>query len=607
MKLLKHIKLSMAIAGVSSLMMLGACNKDFFEIEDPNGIEDAEMWESEGAIGLYLNRTYYFVIPQWPTVGGIHNSSDETNNISPDFMYGRLLENSVTDIGSSADIRNNRYADIRRCNTAIEGINASKTLPKASRDLLKAQFFFLRAYTYFKLVRLYGGVPLVLRAQGQAEDNLQVPRSKTSECIAQIAADCDSAAAFLPKTWTGNDIGRATRAAALAVKAKALLYWASPQFNIGNDASRWQNAYKANKEAYEACVADGYELIRNYGDLFVQEDNKEILIVRKYTTTKDLGTNTEQVTRPNSETVGGGGSNQPTWNLVKAYTMSNGLPITDPNSGYDGVLYWRNRDPRFKASISYNGDVWPLSGKSGRIQYTYKGVAEESSSSIVTGFYCKRLCNPSISPTQALYNSNSGGGSGMDWIEMRFAEVILNLAECANETGNLAEAKDMVRLIRKRAGIVQGAYDYGLSIASDVVAMRKLLLNERQVEFAFEGMRYYDLRRTRNLGLITNRESYIPTPLSPYVGGTGGSNPDPTKIYLDKVYPSGIKPRDTLNLENPDTYKRVLGLTPTSLEGSDAISLPDKYYVYPLPTTFTRTPAIQQTNGWSGGTFDPYQ
>ncbi|SHL40460.1 Starch-binding associating with outer membrane [Chitinophaga jiangningensis] len=607
MRLLKHIIKPIATAGICAVVLLTSCNKDFFEIEDPNGIEDEVMWESEGAVGLYLNRAYAMIIPKWPTIGGIHNSSDETNNINADFMYGRLTENSVTDIGTSSGLTANRYADIRRCNTGIEGINSSKTLSQTARNTLKAQFYFLRAYAYFNLVRLYGGVPLVLRAQGQAEDDLQVPRSKTSECVAQIAADCDSAAAYLPAKWTGNDIGRATRAAALAVKAKVLLYWASPQFNIGNDAARWENAYTASKAAYTACVNDGYSLIKNYGDLFVTEDNPEILIVRKYTTTKDLGTNTEQVTRPYSETVSGGGSNQPTWNLVKAYTMSNGLPITDANAGYDPVLFWNNRDPRFKATISYNGDVWPLSGKSGRIQYTYKGVVEESPSTIVTGFYCKRLCNPSISAAQAAYNSNSGGGSGMDWIEMRFAEVILNLAECANETGKLSEAKDMVRLIRQRAGIRQGTYDYGLSIANDMAAMRKLLLNERQIEFAFEGMRYHDLRRTRNLTLITNRESYIPSPISPYVGGTGGTNPDATKIYLDKVYPSGIKPRDTLNLQNPATYSRVLQLTAASLEGSDAISLPDKYYVYPLPNTFTRTPAIQQTNGWSGGTFDPYQ
>ena len=113
-----------------------------------------------------------------------------------------------------------------------------------------------------------------------------------------------------------------------------------------------------------------------------------------------------------------------------------------------------------------------------------------------------------LTPAQSVYNSNSGGGSGMDWIEMRFAEVVLNLAECANETGRLAEAKDNVRRIRQRAGIAAGSFDYGLAVATDMASMRSLILNERMIEFAMEGKRYWDLRRTRNYGLISARQPY---------------------------------------------------------------------------------------------------
>ncbi|UYQ95550.1 RagB/SusD family nutrient uptake outer membrane protein [Chitinophaga horti] len=604
MRFLKHIKLSSVAAGLCTTLLLSACNPDFFEIEDPSGIEDFQIWEDEGAIGLFLNRTYGLVMPQWPVLGSIHNTSDELNNANTAFLYGQLLENSVTDIGTSASITNNRYADVRRCNTAIEGINSSATLSEAARKTLKGQFFFLRGFSYFKFVRLYGGVPLVLKAQGQGDNDLAVPRAKTSECIAQIGADMDSAAAYLPAAWTGNDIGRATRAAALAVKAKAFLYWASPQFNPTNNTARWESAYTACKAAYDQGVADGYGLLANYGNIFFAEDNKEVLIVRKYNASKDMGNNVEHSTRPFSETITGGGSNQPTWNLVQAYLMKNGLPITHGSSGYNAIQFWKDRDPRFNATIAFNGDVWPLSGKAGRKQWSYKGVPDEAGGSIATGFYCKRLVNVSLTPTQAVYNSNSGGGSGIDWIEMRFAEVMLNLAEAANETGKMDEAKTMVREVRKRAGIVEGAFDYGLALATDVASMRSLLLNERQIEFAFEGMRNYDLRRTRNLGLLTARQSYILAPRSPYVAGTGN---DATKIYLDRVGANGLKNRDTANLDNLAVYSAMFNAEINSLEGANTISLPDKYYVYPLPNTFTRTSVIQQTIGWSGGTFDPYQ
>lgn len=608
MKYIKYTGATLA-ACLLSVAIFTSCNKDFFEIKDTNGFEVVGSFEDEGAVGLFLNRTYALVMPQWPTIGGIHNTSDESNSANTTFLYGTLTENSITDIGTASGITSNRYSDIRRCNVAIDGLNTSTTLSEGTRNTLKGQFFFLRAYTYFKLVRLYGGVPLVFHAQGVDDNNLQVPRSKTSECIAAIVSDMDSAAAYLPATWSTSEAGRVTKIAALAVKAKALLYWASPQFNPTNIAGRWTDAYTANKAAYDAGVASGYGLFSSYANIFLTEDNKEILMVRKYNTSKDLGTNLENVTRPYSETTAGSGSNQPTWNLVQSYLMNNGLPITNGASGYNATQFWLNRDPRFAATIAWNGDAWALSGKATRKQWTYTGVLDETAASIVTGFYCKRLCNPTLSAVQAQYVSNSGGGSGMDWIEMRFAEVILNLAECANETGNLTEAKNMVRLIRQRAGIVAGAFDYGLSVATDIPSMRTLILNERQVEFAMEGMRNFDLRRTRNLGLITPRLSYKVSVKPPYYPGITRTGALPTDIFLDKPDAFGVKPRDTANLNNLATYTKIF-VTPVataSLEGTNAISLPDKYYVYPLPTLFTQVPVIRQTNGWAGGSFDPYQ
>jgi hypothetical protein len=196
----------------------------------------------------------------------------------------------------------------------------------------------------------------------------------------------------------------------------------------------------------------------------------------------------------------------------------------------------------------------------------------------------------------------------MEWIGLKC--VLQNLAECANETGNLAEAKDMIRLLRIRAGIIVGANDYGLALATDKAGMRSLILNERQIEFAMEGgMRYHDLRRTRNLNLITARQSYKVAAKLPYTAGlipSGG--PVAGRIYLDIANAQGFKPRDTANLNNPSVYAAIFNPpTITSLEGANVINIPASYYVYPLPNLFTQVPGIQQTIGWAGGTFDPYQ
>ncbi len=589
-------------------LALTACKKDFFEITDPNGI-DARIWSDEGAVNLYLNRSYDLIIPTWPAAGGIHNTSDELNNINSAFLYGTLVENSVTDIGTSNSITANRYFDIRRCNIAIEGLNTG-SLPDVTRNKLKGQFYFLRAFVYFRLVSLYGGVPLILKAQDLNGDDLNVPRAKTSECIAAIAKDLDSAAAYLPTSWAGANYGRITKATALAYKGKVLMFWASPQFNPTSIADRWEKAYVANKAAYDTAIANGYQLFSSYANIFVTENNAEVMLVRKHdaiSISPGRGTNNEYITRPTSE-GGNGSANQPTWNLVQAYTTKDGLPITHASSGYSSIMFWQNRDPRFDISIAYNGGVWPLSGKAGRKQWSYVGVQDETGSTIVTGFFCKRISNPTLAASQALYNSNTGGGSGMDWVEFRFAELLMNLAECANETNRLTEAKDMVRKIRQRAGIVQGSFDYGLDVAADLTTMRSLILNERQVEFAMEGKRYWDLRRTRNLGLIINRQSLKCTPKAPYYAGVTRTGALPTDIFLDKPDAFGVKPRDTANLNNPAVYTKIFNVAIASMEGSSVINLPEKYYFYAMPNFFNQASYVMaQTNGWIGGTFDPLQ
>lgn len=620
MKYIKNIgTLSLAVTLLLATV-ISSCKKDneFFDIEDPQGI-DSRIWSDPGAIDLFLNKTYGLIIPQWPALGtnsltitplqGIHNTSDEMNNASTSFLYGLLNENSVTDMGTANGIGTNRYFDIRRCNLALQGIDTSTILSATLKQQLRGQFFFLRAFTYFKLVTLYGGVPLVLEAQVLSKEGVPaVPRSKTSECIAAIVKDLDSAAANLPPLWTGNDIGRITRAASMAMKGKVLMYWASPQFNPGNIGSRWEDAYQACKAAYTQGVSDGYILLGSYANLFLAEDHREAMIVRKYNTSKDFGTNVESQTRPSSESGGGNNSYQPTWNLIQAYTASNGLPTSHASSGYNPTVFWLNRDPRLTASVAYNGSVWPLSGKATRKQWQYNGVIDEGASSIITGFYWKRFSNTSLTPTQAVYTSGTGGGSGMDWLEMRFAEVIVNLAECANETGRLTEAKDMIRLIRQRAGIVAGAFDYGLSVATNLAEMRTLILNERQIEFALEGKRYFDLRRTRNLHLISARQSLKYAAKPPYYPGLTRSGALPTDIFLDKPDAQGIKPRDTANLNNPVVQSAIFNPPIIATIEVGTINIPSTYYFYALPNFFSQnTFVIEQTVGWLNGTFDPLQ
>jgi hypothetical protein len=391
------------------------------------------------------------------------------------------------------------------------------TMPAASKTKIKAQAYFLRAFKYFELVKLYGGVPYVTEPQDWLTDSLYVPRNKTSECIALIVKDLDSAALgtkeLIASQGTGNR-GRITSYAALGMKGRVLLYWASPQFvgpgtTSADVAARWEKAYQANKFAYDEMIAGGHALFPNFSNVLLDEGsgNKELIIIRSYGITNNYNS-FETGSRPSS--MGSGGSNQPTLNLVNAFPMSDGTPIT-ASADYDSTQYFKNRDPRFYATIAYNGSVWPLGGQNNYRIWTYTNTNSETSTS-TTGFYNKKGVN--LSPTK-----ETAMNGAADWVEMRLAEVMLNLAECAAKTNRITEAYDMLTAIRSRAGITNGNGFYGLNPNMTANEMVTAVLLERQIELAFEGKRYQDLRRTRLFTAMQDmtRQTLVTTAKSPWL------------------------------------------------------------------------------------------
>jgi len=621
---IKHTYLILVFAVISSFFV--ACNKDVLNKSDLTGI-DPNIWNIESATGEFLAATYDYVMPQWPVPGAIHNTSDELNNATASILNGTLTgaqgTSEVSDIASANKLANDQYWWIYRCNVALQGINAGTMNPDV-KARLKGQFFFLRGYIYFNLIRIYGGVPLVTKPLNPNNiDSLYTPRSKTSECVKQICADMDSATAMLPTTWPlATDGGRITRAVAAAYKGKTLLYWASPQFNPTDILSRWQDAYTACKAAYTMAQTDGYALYPassgGLGNLFIDEstNNHERMMWRTYdvtTTNPTHGTTTDNITRPTSETTGGGGSNQPTWNLVQAFPSANGLPINNPsNTTYDSELYWTNRDPRFAQTIAYNGQIWNLSGKSNRRQWNYVNFLDDGSKVTGTGFYCRKICNPAIAASNTAVNSTSGGGSGMDWIELRFAEVLLNYAEAANGIGNLSEAVGLCTTLRAARGFSAGSYNYGLSVVTDRSSMFTFLLTEREIEFAMEGKRYWDLRRTRQFEKLTGtfRTALKLVVKAPYAAGAYKTGTGLTYIDVPDPVTGATRICDTINVNYRSSYRKFFTPSIISIEPTTApiINYPATYYFYPLPSGFlVSNPAVQQTMGWPGGTFDPLQ
>ena len=549
------------------LLILTSCS-DILDKRDLSALDDEIVWGNETYAAAYLNKLYLDNLPGWPDVSQYSDEAYEGDDVA--VMYGQLSDGTMDAW---------YYSQIRNINILIQKIEAG-TLDDSVKKTLKGQAYVLRAWRYFQMVRLYGGVPLILEPQ-TSEDNLLVSRNKTSECIAQIISDLDNAIASLPEIWTEEDLGRITKGAAMALKGRVLLFYASPQFNPSNDMDRWQTAYTANFEAKESLIEAGYGLYENYEDIWFDEMNKEDVWVTRYEE-PGLTNSWNASTRPLSEAQNFSGSNHPTLEMVESYPMLSGLPISDPSSCYDPVLFFKNRDPRFNSTIAYNSCLWELSGKTGRRQYTYPTA--EANSPSETGYYCRKAINVSYTP---YYTERSS----TDWIEIRFAEVLMNFAECAVKTGKTNEAYEVLKQIRKRAGIEPGADNmYGLNRNMSESEMFQSIMLERKIEFAFEGKRYWDLRRNKL-----------------YATELNGTRRHGTKPLLNMPLETFNEMKD--NITDYDTnYGYYFRDSTVVVDTKFDINFKDNYYFYDIPRYhLEKNPNLEQTQGWAEGTFDPLQ
>ena len=626
------------LAALSSAILLSCNNDDFFILPDRGGM-DAGIWSIEGAVDMHLNGTYQVVIPMFPWEWGreaqerfdIHMVSDE-HVFAFGGGWGARAMGITGDPLTNHDVRYvgnryqtgyglNRYYDIARCNNAIRWIPEGDLDAETQAKFL-GQYHALRAMVYFEMVKVYGGVTLVLEPQ-DPDDITAQGRASARACFEVIIDDLTKAMEYLEHTprWGANNWGRITYEAAAALKGKVLLYWASPQFNPLDDpkhpydASRWQEALAANREAYDIGLATGHMLVPEYADIFrIQgSSNPETLISRPYASdVQRRGHSGESKWRPSSE----GGSPhlayRATTKLLDAYPMKDGNPLSEAGSyTYDPILFWKDRDPRFDATFAYNGSTWALSNNSERRQWTYDGASNGGRSEGANwGVYCKRFSSPTLSRDGVSYSSDVGGGNPVDWIEMRFAEVMLNLADCANETGDMGTAKEMVRQIRQRAGIEPGSNDYGLGRIASIEEMRELLLNERMIEFVFENKRNADLRRTRNWHKLSG-ETLSTVMIVVEHDETASDASDQRRDAigaLEAINPATGAPfRDTIDMNDPEDYAKYFK-TRRIVQAANfrPIDIPAYHNFYTFHNDYVwRGVDIQPTIGWEGGTFDP--
>lgn len=545
--------------------------------------EQYNVWNDLDLATAYVNKIYADNLPSWSTDWSGYSEEADGGGA---YLYGQLTENSV-DYWP--------YQEIRNINILLNEIDAG-TLSAADKKQLKGQAVFFRAWRYFEMVRRYGGVPLVLTPQ-EITDDLLVKRNTTTETMNQIIADLDSAIAWLPviSATGGSNDGHIHKGTALAVKGRVLLFYASPQFDPGQTAAtRWQNAYDANKAAKDLLDAQGFGLYSSFTNLWFNEMNREVIFVHRYqylSSNTDSYHNWSAATRPLDISQGATGGNRPTLEMVNAFPMKDGKSITDPASAYtyDAGYFWKNRDPRFQQTIVYNGALFQvgINGlESGRIQWTYVGGEQNSPTN--TGFYMRKAVDTTQTAIQA-YNSST------DWIELRYAEVLLNLAEAANETGKTTAAYPLLTAIRARAGIDAGADNlYGLQPGMDKTQMRAAIRLERQIELAFEGKRFWDLRRWRAFESTLNgtrRHGHTITlkiPKAQWDALRNSMTPQQLEEHLQQNYTT--------------YFQHTVKNTDTQFD----INWRPEYYFFAIPTRHLQLNSkLEQTQGWAGGTFDP--
>lgn len=568
--------------GLITLLFITEACSDVLDVQNLGAFDPQAVWSDPQLTNAYLTDVYARVMPgRWPVVG----AGSFSNGGSADETIGTLNDGAVTSTNHDWDAWSGIYADIRKINVLFSEID-NGTLEESFKNEIKAQAHFLRAWSYFLLVRVYGGVPIVKIPQ-ELTDDLFTPRSSTAESFSFIVEDLDEAIRLLGnEKFVSGDRARIGAGAALAFKGRVILYKASPQFNPSNpyDNQFWADALTANETAKNQLEAMGFGLESSYSDIWStsNEGNAEAIMTAVFSDPDRTNGRREDNVRPLTESKNSTGGDQPIWKFVESYPMGDGFqPGSSPTYTYDVQTYWENRDPRFDANIVGNGFLFELSGKAGRRQYTDAAFAGSEDRFGPTadfnrsGFFPRKGVQPELIQEQVALNS-------VDWIEIRYTEVLLNFAEAANENGRGTEALAALRAVRERAGIEPGAGNsFGIT-ASSRNEIRDAIYFERYLEFAYEGKRFWDLRRARRLHTELD-----------------GTKEQGLLATLKAGLPVDGVPNYTYGPADFD-YQIV-----DFFSGINLNTVPESYYFFPVPISeIQRNENLEQNSDW-GGAFDP--
>ncbi|MDR1556417.1 MAG: RagB/SusD family nutrient uptake outer membrane protein [Tannerellaceae bacterium] len=422
-------------------------------------------------------------------------------------------------------------------------------------ELFPYELRFLRAYYYFELAKTYGDVPLVTTTLTNVEAN-SVERMPVQEVFQFIIGECDAIAPYLPYSYANEpnaEIGRATRAAVMALKARTLLYAASPLFNKDNDKELWKQAAAASKALLDRAGEWGIKL-SNYNQLWGHDAfyTPELIM--------GVGRGADNNFERNNYPVGvegGSSGNCPSQSLVDAYEFAdNGQTFKERYPGQINVTRenpYEGLDPRFALTVVKNGDLWPSNSiQQLEIQSYVNGFnGAPKYSATTTGYYLRKYVDGNCVTT---YNNPTTRRH--TWIIMRLAEVYLNYAEAMYNYYGDADAKGEFGMSANEAvNVLRNRPDINMPNFAGSAGFEERYRRERMVELAFEDHRFWDVRRWKKGNEFFTQVTVADLRL---VNG---------EVILNRV----VKPRQW----------------------------EDKYYLYPVPQfEIQRNSKLAQNPGW---------
>ncbi len=487
------------------IMAASSCKHDILELKPLDRYSDSDVFKDVALLTEFVNGIYRGMGQPFGGEGDkfIEGMTDDgynqhggTSNPYRLYAAGEIGADQGESINDN--LWANSYDFIRRTNTFMEK-TAGSGLDAARLKTLTGEVRFLRAYFYARLMIWYGGVPLITSSLPLGQPNYDLSRNTADEIAAYVVKECDQAVTELPVLGSAT-YGRISQEAALALKARTLLYIASPLFNPSNEQSRWTAARDANKRIIDIAGISEISGADDYANVFSGKSRNDVILSRSFTQNNAHGGGEWGVNMwfyPGS--MNGWGTLVPTQDLVNAYEMTNGRLPSEAGSGFDSQNPYVNRDPRFAKTILYQGaSIFDPEQKVTRqLQYYYdkatptntalngidgKGGPSQPWNNSPTAYNFRKFLDEGKRAQQKGADENTS-----PWIYFRKSEFYLNYAEAQIALGNETEARSAINKIRSRYGMP--------AVTESGTALIQRYRNERRVELVIEQQRFNDIRR----------------------------------------------------------------------------------------------------------------